>query len=467
MVGGEASVSRPAEQPMATIDTVTALEVLDSRGRPTVSAEVGLSDGTRATASVPSGASTGRHEALELRDRADERYGGLGVRRAVSNIKDLIAPAIHGLRPDQAEIDATLIALDATDDKSRLGANALLAVSLATARAAASSTNAPLWAHLAGNRTPTLPLPMVNIISGGLHARRQIDFQDFLAIPMSARTYSEALEICVSVYNGTAQVLASAGHSTLKADEGGFGPAVGSHREALELLQSGVEAAGLIPGTDVAYALDVAATHFQDPATGTYTLSSEDRECDAAALTELIAELAQAFPIVSVEDPLGEDDWAGWVGLTARLGPHMQVLGDDLFTTNLARLNRGIAEGAANAVLVKMNQIGTLTETLAVADRARAAGYRAVISARSGETEDPALADLAVATGAGQIKVGSVAQSDRLSKYNRLLTIERELGGDAAPYAGAAALQLSPRPCPAGHGQIDALSGSLRSGDEL
>jgi enolase len=268
---------------------------------------------------------------------------------------------------------------------------------------------------------------------------------------MSARTYSEALEMCVAVYSGTASVLAEAGYTTLKADEGGFGPAVGSHREALELLQSGVCRAGLKPGTDVGYALDVAATHFLEPATGLYRLASEDRDCDATELAALIAEFARDFPIVSVEDPLAEDDWAGWVTLTAELGPHMQVLGDDLFTTNLARLDRGISEGAANAVLVKMNQIGTLTETLAVADRALAAGYRAVISARSGETEDSALADLAVATGAGQIKVGSVAQSDRLAKYNRLLVIEHDLGGDNAPYAGASALKLSPWPRPAGN----------------
>ncbi len=449
---------------MAKIDTITALEVLDSRGRPTVWASVSLSDGTRAAASVPSGASTGRHEALELRDRAADRYGGLGVRVAVSNITDLIAPALRGRRPEQSEIDAALIELDATDNKSRLGANATLAVSLATARAAAVAAGTPLWAHLAGDRNPKLPMPMVNIISGGLHARRQIDFQDFLAMPMSARTYSEALEMCVAIYTGTATVLADAGLTTLKADEGGFGPAVGSHREALEVLQSGVKAAGLKPGIDVAYALDVAATHFLDPATGIYRLASEGRDCDAAELAALIADLARSFPIVSVEDPLGEDDWVGWVTLTGELGPDMQVLGDDLFTTNLARLNRGIADGAANAVLVKMNQIGTLTETLAVADRALACGYRAVISARSGETEDSALADLAVATGAGQIKVGSVAQSDRLAKYNRLLEIERDLGGDAAPYPGAAALKLSSWPRPAGRGQGQASVGAPKAG---
>ena len=433
---------------MTTIDAVTALEVLDSRGRPTVSAIVSLSDGTRAAASVPSGASTGRHEALEMRDGDAGRYRGLGVRKAVNNVRDLIAPALVGYSPGQAEIDMALIELDGTDDKSRLGANAILAVSLATARAAAISKGIPLWEHLAERRGPQLPIPMVNIISGGLHARRQIDFQDFLAIPMSARTYSEALEMCVAVYNGTASVLADAGYTTLKADEGGFGPAVGSHREALELLQSGVRQAGLKPGTDVAYAVDVAATHFLEPATGIYRLASEDRDCDATELAALIAEFARDFPIVSVEDPLGEDDWASWVTLTARLGPHMQVLGDDLFTTNLARLNRGISDGAANAVLVKMNQIGTLTETLAVADRALMAGYQAVISARSGETEDSALADLAVATGAGQIKVGSVAQSDRLAKYNRLLAIERDLGGDAAPFSGASALKLADWPHP-------------------
>lgn len=424
---------------MSSIACVTAREILDSRGRPTVEAVVALSDGTCVSASVPSGASTGRHEAVELRDGDPSRYGGQGVRVALRNIRETIAPALVGRAPDQVEVDEALVALDGTPDRSRLGANAMLAVSLTTARAAAASAGIPLWRYLAGDRVALLPLPMVNIISGGLHARRQIDFQDFLVMPVGARSYSESLEMCVAVYRAAAGVLSAAGYSTLKADEGGFGPAVRSHREALELLQRGVEAAGLTPGTDIVYALDVAATHFYDASSGVYRLASENRDGDAAEMVGLIAELAEDFPIASVEDALAEDDWEGWVALTQTLGDQLQIVGDDLFTTNLVRLEQGIERGAANAVLVKMNQIGTISETLAVVQRAREAGYRIVISARSGETEDPALADLAVATAGGQIKIGSVAQSERLSKYNQLLRIEQELGADAA-FAGARAL---------------------------
>ncbi len=297
----------------------------------------------------------------------------------------------------------------------------------------------PLWRHLAGDRPVTLPLPMVNILSGGLHAGRQLDFQDFLVMPVGARSYGEALEMAVAVYEATARTLRAAGHSTLKADEGGFGPAVGSHREALELLDAGVRCAGLAPGREILYALDIAASHFHDPATDVYRLSSEARECTAVELVASIAELAGAFAIASVEDALAEDDWAGWEVLTAQLGDRLQLVGDDLFTTNPQRVARGIADGVANAVLIKMNQIGTLTETFGVIEQARAAGYATVISARSGETEDPALADLAVGTAAGQIKVGSVAQSERLAKYNQLLRIEAELGPDAV-FAGRAAL---------------------------
>lgn len=425
---------------MTTIGAVHALQILDSRGRPTVQAEVILSNGLRSTASVPSGASTGTHEALELRDGDAGRYGGLGVGRAVRHIEELIGPALAGMPPRREEVDARMLELDGTPDKSRLGANAILAVSLAVTRAAAAVNDRPLWQEVAGGRDPRLPLPMVNMLSGGLHARRQIEFQDFLIIPVGARTFSEALEMCVAVYNATARTLAAAGYSTLKADEGGFGPTVDSHREALELLEAAVTAAGLAPGADVAYALDVAATHFHAPEAGLYRLASEGRELDAEGMTQMLEVLADAFPIVSIEDALAEDDWDGWVSLTRRLGAERQIIGDDLFTTNPERVARGIREGAANAVLVKMNQIGSLTETLQVVDAAHTAGYRCVISARSGETEDSALADLAAGSGAGQIKVGSVAQSERLAKYNRLLEIERELGGDAAPYAGADAL---------------------------
>ncbi len=327
---------------MTLITSVAALEVLDSRGRPTVEAEVALADGSVARASVPSGASTGRHEALELRDGDPGRYAGRGVRRAVRNVQEVIAPALIGQEPVQADVDEALIRLDGTDDKSRLGANAMLAVSLATARAAAVSAGIPLWQQLAGDRAPLLPLPMVNIISGGLHARRQIDFQDFLVIPLSARSYSEALEMCVAVHAATAAVLAAAGYSTLKGDEGGFGPAVSSHREALALLQQGIEAAGMKPGGEIAFALDVAATHFFDESAGVYRLASEGRDCDAEEIVAMVADLASEFPIVSVEDALAEDDWDGWVTFTRRHGHRLQIVGDDLFTTNLERLERGI-----------------------------------------------------------------------------------------------------------------------------
>jgi enolase len=427
----------------ATIARLRARQILDSRGRPTVEAELVLSDGTTALASVPSGASTGRHEALELRDGDPAHYGGLGVRSAVRAVNETIAPAVRGARPDLAAVDARVRELDGTADKSRLGANATLAVSLATARAAAALDGVPLWRHLAGGEPPLLPLPMVNILSGGLHAGRQLDFQDFLVIPVGAATFSRALEMCVAIHGATARELERRGLSTLKADEGGFGPKLRTHAEALELLDRAVAGAGLVPGADVMYALDVAATHFYEPSTGQYHLSSEARACSAAEMADLVAELAERHAIASIEDPLAEDDWDAWCAFTARLGDRLQIVGDDLFTTNPERVERGIRSAAANAVLVKMNQIGTLSETLAVVEQARAAGLRLVVSARSGETEDPALADLAVGTRAGQIKVGSVAQSERLAKYNQLLRIEEALG-DEAPFSGRAALGARP-----------------------
>jgi enolase 1/2/3 len=423
-----------------TIASVHAREILDSRGRPTVEVDLRLSDGTLTRASVPSGASTGRHEAVERRDADARRFRGRGVLGAVESVNTEIATAIRGADVDLAAVDRTLIGLDGTRNKSRLGANAILAVSLACARAEAAVAGQPLWRHLAAGAEPLLPMPMVNVISGGLHAGRQLDFQDFLVMPVGAGSYREALRMVVEVYEATADVLRERGLSVLKADEGGFGPALDSHAAALELLDAAVERAGLRPGEDVAYALDIAATHFFDAGSGTYGLASEGRTCTAAELAALIGDLADRHPVLSVEDALAEDDWAGWRALTAALGDRLQIVGDDFFTTNLERLERGIALGAANAVLVKMNQIGTISETLAVVRRAKAAGYRTVISARSGETEDPALADLAVGTAGGQIKVGSVAQSERLAKYNQLLRIEEELGADA--YAGRAALAL-------------------------
>jgi enolase len=425
---------------MSRISAVHAREVLDSRGWPTVEAELALDDGTVAAASVPAGASTGRHEAHELRDRDARRYGGRGVLGAVAGIEREIAPALIGADArEQSAIDELLIELDGTADKSHLGANALLAVSLAVARAGADSRRVPLWRHLVTGRGPVLPLPMVNIVSGGLHARQGLDFQDFLVVPLAATSVSRALEMTVAVRDAAAELLRARKLSTLKADEGGFGPPLGDATAALELLVEAISGAGFDPGNDVAIALDVAATHFHDARQGGYRLSGQDAVLDAVQLVELLESLARRFPIVSIEDPLAEDDWDGWSHATERLAGRLQLLGDDLFTTNPQRLGRGIDDGIANAVLIKMNQIGTLTETLAVVELAQRSGYRCVVSARSGETEDAAMADLAVACGAGQIKVGSVAQSERLAKYNQLLRIEDSLG-DRAEYAGAGAL---------------------------
>lgn len=423
------------------IEAIHAREILDSRGRPTVEVEVTLTGGWMGVASVPSGASTGRHEALELRDGDARRLGGRGVRRAVQNVNDSIAPALLGQDAlDQSRIDTALIALDGTPDKSRLGANALLGVSLGVARAASVALRLPLWRYLGGTTAHVLPMPMINVISGGLHAARQVDFQDFLIIPVGAETYTQALEMGLDVCRATADLLFERGLSTLKADEGGFGPALPDNRAALDLLMAAVERAGYQPGDQVAFALDVASTHFYDESNGCYTLKAEDRTCDSAAMVDLLAGWAAHYPLISIEDGLAEDDWEGWGLLTARLGGAIQLLGDDLFTTNAARLERGIEAGVANAILIKMNQIGTLSETLAVIELARQAGYRPVISARSGETEDSSLADLAVATNAGQIKIGSLAQSERLAKYNQLLRIEEALGAKAI-FAGREVLR--------------------------
>jgi enolase len=414
---------------MSLITSVRGREVLDSRGRPTVEAEITLDDGVRVHASVPSGASTGSHEAHELRDGDPTRYAGRGVTRAVANVNSLLEPAVAGLDATrQAEIDAALLVADGTPEKSHAGANAVLAVSLAAARAGARSRGVPLWQHLIGDAAPVMPRPMINLISGGLHARRNLDLQDFLIIPVGATTYPEALEASSAVIEATGQILRARGLSTLHADEGGFGPALGGHRDALELAATAVQRAGLRLADDIAFAIDVAATHFYDAATGRYDLATEGCEVDAAGMVDLLEEWMVDFPIVSIEDPLAEDDWAGWKLATERLGAKAQVVGDDLFTTNRRRLQRGIDERAANSVLVKMNQIGTISETLELAEQARAARYGIVVSARSGETEDDALADLAVAARGGQIKVGSLTQSERLAKYNRLLRILDEVG---------------------------------------
>jgi enolase len=418
------------------IEAIAAREILDSRGRPTVEADVRLTDGSFGRASVPSGASTGRHEALELRDRDPTRFGGFGVRGAVRNVRDVIAPAVLGRDArDQVGLDAVLIELDGTPGKERLGANAVLAVSIATAKAAAASAGVPMWKYLAGDGA-VLPLPMVNVISGGRHADTGLAFQDFLVVPVGAASYSEAVETAYAVRAAVESVLAERGLSTLKADEGGFGPPLEHPEEALDLLDEAARHAGFRRGDEVAFAVDVAASQFAG-ADG-YQLPHEGT-LDAPELISLLERLAARYPIVSIEDGLGEDDWEGWKQLSRRLGGRLQLLGDDLFTTDLARLERGIAAGAANAILVKMNQIGTLTETVAVIERARRAGYATVVSARSGETEDSFIADLVVGTCAGQIKIGSLAQSERLAKYNQLLRIEEELGPDGV-FAGAGAL---------------------------
>jgi enolase len=407
------------------IRQIQAQQILDSRGNPTLAVAVHLGNGAIGEAMVPSGASTGTHEAVELRDADPRRYGGKGVLRAASHVEGEITRAITGMDArDQAAIDRRMIDLDGTTDKSRLGANAILGVSCAVARAAAGRE--PLWKYLAGDRLASIPVPMANILSGGLHAGKNFEFQDFLVIPRGFAMYAEALEAIVAVHRAArAQVLEEGFLLTGVADEGGWGPRLPSNEAALRIVTQSIERAGFLPGEQFTIAIDVASTHFFRD--GQYHLESENRVLSSAGMTDLLDEWVRRYPVTSIEDGLAEDDWAGWKTLTARLGKQVQLIGDDLFTTNLARLERGIREHVANAVLVKMNQIGTLTETLAVIDRAREAGYRAVISARSGETEDSFLADLAVASGAGQIKIGSITRSERLAKYNRLLWIERDL----------------------------------------
>ncbi len=434
---------------MATLMGLKARQVLDSRGRPTVEVDAIASTGAIGRAIVPSGASTGRHEAIELRDADRPRYGGLGVMQAVENVTRHIAPEVIGIDlDDQPGLDARLIALDGTPNKSRLGANAVLGVSLAVAHATALARGEELFVHLNrlwNNRLakegiqpdlPTMPMPMVNMISGGLHAGGNLDIQDVLLIPTAATSYSEALEQIVRLYRVVGTILRKAGHeSVLVGDEGGYGPRLRDAEEAFRIVTEAIVACGLEPGRDAAIAPDVASNHFFDPARGTYRMKATgDLDRDSAAMVDLIAGWAERYPIVSIEDGLAEDDWEGWSALTARLGGRMQLVGDDLFTTQEARIRRGIEQKAGNAVLIKVNQVGTLTETFDALVLARSAGFRAVVSARSGETEDATIADLAVATAAGQIKIGSVARSERLAKYNRLLRIEEALGPDA-PFA--------------------------------
>jgi enolase len=414
-----------------TITRIHARQVLDSRGNPTVEAEVHCAGARKGRAIVPSGASTGKHEAVELRDGDPAHFAGKGVRKAVANVRDIIAPAIVGMPASaQEEIDRRMIALDGTPNKSRLGANAILGVSLACAHAAAAARGVPLWQYLDRAGRATMPLPMVNMISGGLHAGGNLEFQDFLFMPIAARSYSEALEMTVAVYRAIAGLLRMGRYeSVLVGDEGGFGPRLRGNAEAMELVMMACIRAGV---DDAALAIDVASTHFHGT-DGFYQL--EGKCFDAEQFAALLAKWVRQQPyILSIEDGMAEDDWAGWKLLTAALGKHVQLIGDDLFVTNPHRLAMGIERGVANSILIKVNQIGTLTETLQVIEQARQAGYRPVISARSGETEDSTIADLAVATGAGQIKIGSVARSERLAKYNQLLRIDEEMGVNA-PFA--------------------------------
>jgi enolase len=434
---------------VATLKALKAREVLDSRGRPTVEVEAVASTGAAGRAIVPSGASTGRHEALELRDAGNPRYGGLGVLQAVSNVTSEILPAVVGMDlEDQAGLDQRLIALDGTPNKSRLGANAVLGVSLAAAHAAAAARGEELFVHLnrmwldritaAGSSVattePILPRPMVNMISGGLHAGGNLDIQDVLIVPVRAASFSAALEMTVALYRATGAVLRERGfESVLVGDEGGYGPRLRNNDEAFDVVVDAVLACGFEPGRDIAVAVDVASSHFFDRGRGVYRLNAiGGRELDSHGMIEVLAGWVERYPIVSIEDGLAEDDWDGWAMLTARLGGTMQLIGDDLFATQVARLRQGIDRGAGNAILIKLNQVGTLTETMDALRLAREHGFRSVVSARSGETEDTTIADLAVATGAAQIKIGSVARSERLAKYNRLLRIEDALGARAS-----------------------------------
>jgi enolase len=420
---------------MATIEAIVAREILDSRGNPTVEVEVGLDDGAIGRAAVPSGASTGAFEAIELRDGDKGRYLGKGVENAVVNVEDKIVDELIGYEADdQRLIDQKMLDLDGTPDKSALGANAILGVSLAVAKAAAASAELPLFRYVGGPNASLLPVPMMNILNGGAHADSNVDVQEFMIAPIGAPTFREGLRTGAEVYHALKSVLKKKGLSTGLGDEGGFAPSLPTNAAALDLIAEAVQAAGFTLGSDIGLAMDVAATEFYSD--GSYVFEGTPKSTDE--MINYYAKLVDEYPIVSIEDPLSEEDWAGWSAMTAQLGGRLQIVGDDLFVTNPERIARGIAEGAANAVLVKVNQIGTLTETLDAVDLAHRAGYRTMMSHRSGETEDVTIADLAVAVGSGQIKTGAPARSDRVAKYNQLLRIEEQLG-DAARYAGGGA----------------------------
>ena len=429
----KAVLVRAENMASTTISRVHAREILDSRGNPTVEVDVRLESETRGRAAVPSGASTGEHEAWELRDGNKSRFGGKGVKKAVGNVNDKIAPALKGWDAlDQAKIDKKLIELDGTPNKNNLGANALLGVSLAVAHAAAAAEKLPLFRYLGGPEARVLPVPMMNILNGGAHSDAPIDFQEFMIMPRGAPSFSEALRYGVEVFHALKSVLKDRGLSTAVGDEGGFAPHLSSAEDALESISTAVEKAGYKLGEQIFIALDPAASEFYDSKNKAYIFKKSDgSKKNADELIEYYAELCARFPIISIEDGCAENDWAGWKKLTAKLGKKIQLVGDDLFVTNVKFLERGIAEHVANSILIKVNQIGTLTETLATIDLAKKNHYTTVISHRSGETEDATIADIAVATNAGQIKTGSLSRSDRIAKYNQLLRIEEELGDKA------------------------------------
>ena len=426
---------------MTEIINVTAREILDSRGNPTIEVEVAVGTGDVGRAAVPSGASTGEHEALELRDGDKGRYLGKGVKKAVANVAEVIGPAVVGLdASDQAALDARMLQLDGTPTKSKLGANAVLGVSLAAAKAAAKAHDLPLYRYLGGVGARTLPVPLMNVVNGGAHADSNVDFQEFMVVPLGAPTFAEALRYGAETFHALKKVLKAKGANTGVGDEGGYAPNLGSNEEALALILEAIRQAGLKPGEQVALALDVASSEFYDKASGKYALEGEGKTFDGKALVEFYERLCQKYPIVSLEDGCDENDWSTWRLLTERLGKRIQLVGDDVFVTNVTRLGRGITEGVANSILVKVNQIGSLTETLEAVRMAHRAGYTTVMSHRSGETEDTTIADLAVACDCGQIKTGSASRTDRIAKYNQLLRIEEELG-PTARYAGRAAFR--------------------------
>ncbi len=426
---------------MPTIVEVHAREILDSRGNPTVEVDVVLENGIVGRAAVPSGASTGEHEALELRDKDAKRFLGKGVLQAVKNVNEIIAPEVVGMEArEQTAIDAAMLELDGTETKSKLGANAILAVSLAVCKAAAQASNLPLFQYLGGVNARTLPVPMMNIINGGAHADNNVDLQEFMVMPAGAGSFAEALRMGAEIFHNLKSVLKKKGYNTAVGDEGGFAPDLKSNEEALQVIIQAIEAAGYKPGEQIFIALDPASSEFYNKQTKKYDLKSENRSLSSEEMIEYYANLKSKYPIISIEDGLAEDDWDGWKKFTERMGAKLQLVGDDLFVTNTKRLKQGIEKGIGNSILVKVNQIGSLTETLAAIDMAHRAGYTAVISHRSGETEDTTIADIAVATNAGQIKTGSLSRTDRICKYNQLLRIE-EMLGESAIYPGRAAVK--------------------------